>query len=225
MIASNLSVDGGSLVVGLLAMGLAVTTVIIGAWVAYVAYTGYQRSGDRPALFLAVGIVLTFTAHTSVRIAFPTAGASSALTDTAAVAIQIVGLGFVLYTVYGRPEYADVRFLGWVVFGGIVVFLTPIIAIERAIVHPESAVLGVNTVAALVGGFVAAQAYRGYRRYGSRPMMLLAAGILLSTAGSFLGAHVVDTLVTVSDATVLVFVGGSELAGLILVLRSLTGKW
>lgn len=222
MIASDLSVDGGSLVAGVLALGLAVTTVLLGAWVAYVAYAGYRRSGDRPALFLAAGIALAFAAHTSVRIAFPTAGASSALTDTAAVAIQIVGLGFILYAIYGRPEHADVRFLGGVMVGGVVVFLAPIVAIERAIVAPTTAVTGVNVIAAIVGGIVATQAYRGYHRYDSRPMLLLAAGILLLTVGTFAGGIVVDTLVNASDAVVLAVVWVGELGGLILVLRSLT---
>lgn len=219
---SEFSVEGGSLVAGLFAMSLAVATIIVGTWVAYVAYTGYRRSEDRATLFLAAGVALAFAVHTSARIAFPTAGASSALTDTAAVAIQVVGLGFILYAIYGRPEQADVRFLAWILLGGITVFLTPIIAVERAIVDTTIAVTGVNVVAAFVGGFVATKAYQGYRRYDSRPMLLLGAGILLLTVGSFAGGMVVDTVLDVSDAAVLAVIWTSELGGLVLILRSLT---
>lgn len=222
MSGSGFTVDGGSVAAGLLAMGLAVATITVGIWVAYVAYRGYRQSGDRPTLFLAAGIALAFAAHTSVRIALPTAGVSSALTNITAVAIQIVGLGFVLYAVYGRPEHADIRLLAAVVFGGSLVFVMPIIAVERAIVDPTTVVASVNGFAALVGGFVATQAYRGYRRYGSRPMLLLAAGILLLTVGSFLGGRVVDTLLDLSDAAVLAVIGVVELGGLVLIARSLT---
>ncbi|SFC51914.1 hypothetical protein SAMN05444422_109198 [Halobiforma haloterrestris] len=218
----DFTVEGGSIAAGLLAMSLAVATIIVGIWVTYVTYRGYRQSDDQPTLFLAVGIALAFAVHTFARIVFPTVGASSPLTDTAAVAIQIVGLGFILYAVYGRPEHADVRILGGVVLGGVFVFLAPIIAVERTVVDPTTAQDGVNAFAALVGGFVATQAYRGYRRYDSRPMLLLAAGLLLLTVGSFVGAIVVSTFSTASDAEVLAVVGGSELAGLVLVLRSLT---
>lgn len=42
------------------------------------------------------------------------------------------------------------------------------------------------TLTALVGAFVAYQAYRGYRRNDSRPMLYLAVGILLLTTVPFL---------------------------------------
>ncbi|TYT61713.1 DUF7521 family protein [Natrialba swarupiae] len=222
MNGSELTVEGGSLAAGLLAMSLAMATIIIGIWVTYVASQGYRQSGDRPALFLAAGIALAFAVHTFARIVFPTAGAVSPLTDTAAVTIQIVGLGFILYAVYGRPEHADVRILGAVMLGGIFVFLTPIIAVERTVVDPTTAEDGVNGLAAVIGGFVATQAYRGYRRYNSRPMLLLAAGVLLLTVGSFVGAIMVDTFSEASDAGVLAVVGVTELTGLVLILRSLT---
>lgn len=222
MIASDFNVDGGSLAVGLLAFGLAVATIGIGIWVAYRIYRGYQQSGERPTLFLAVGIALAFSVYSVAGIVFPTAGASSLLTTTVAVSVQIVGLGFVLYAIHGRPEYAADSHLGGVLVGGIVAVFALVI-VSRRIVDPGAAVIVINALAALVGGFVATQAYRGYQRYNSQPMLLLATGILLLTVGSFLGAHIVDTLVDISDAAVLVVVGVSELAGLILVLRSLTG--
>ncbi|MCW8173781.1 hypothetical protein D8S78_24730 [Natrialba swarupiae] len=64
---------------------------------------------------------------------------------------------------------------------------------------PTTAEDGVNGLAAVIGGFVATQAYRGYRRYNSRPMLLLAAGVLLLTVGSFVGAIMVDTFSEASD--------------------------
>lgn len=224
MIASDFSVDGGSLAAALLAIALAIATIGIGIWVAYRAYRGYRQSGERPALFLAVGIALAFSVYSIVRIVFPTAGASSLLTTTAAVSVQIVGLGFIVYAIHGRPEHAADSHLGGVLVGGIVAIFGLVI-VSRQIVEPATAVNVIDTLAAVVGGFVATQAYRGYQRYDSRPMLLLATGILLLTVGSFVGAHIVDTLVDVSDAVVLVVVGASELAGLVFVLRSLTGDY
>lgn len=222
MIASDFNVDGGALAPALLAIALAVATIGIGMWVAYRAYRGYRQSGERPALFLAVGIALAFSVYSVAGIAFPTAGASSLLTATAAVSVQIVGLWFILYAIHGRPEHADDTHLGGVLVGGIIAVLVLVIG-SRRVVEPAIAVNVINALAAVVGGFVATQAYRGYRRYDSRPMLLLAAGILLLTVGSFVGAYIVDALADVSDAVVLVVVGMSELAGLVLVLRSLIG--
>ena len=219
---SELTVEGGSLAAGLLAMGLAVATVGVGTWVAYVAYSGYRESGDRPTLVLAVGIALASAVHTSARIALPTAGASSPVTDTAAVAIQVVGLVLVLYAIYGRPEHADRRVLGGIVAGGILLCLAPLVAVDRAIIAPSTVVAGVNGLAAVVGGFVATQAYRGYRRYDSRPMLLLAGGILLLTVGSLIAGYVTDALWAASDAMVLAVIGSVELVGLLLILQSLT---
>jgi len=119
MNASDFNVDGGSLAVGLLAFGLAVATIGIGIWVAYRIYRGYQQSGERPTLFLAVGIALAFSVYSVAGIVFPTAGASSLLTTTVAVSVQIVGLGFVLYAIHGRPEHAANSHLGGILVGGI----------------------------------------------------------------------------------------------------------
>lgn len=79
------------------------------------------------------------------------------------------------------------------------------------------------TLIAIVGAFVAYQGYRGYRRNDSRPMLFLAAGILLLTTIPFLVRQAVDVLTITGVA------GGEfaalmvSLLGLIAVLYSFTG--
>lgn len=80
------------------------------------------------------------------------------------------------------------------------------------------------TVTALVGAFVAYQAYRGYRRNDSQPMLYLAVGILLLTTVPFV----------VRQSIIVAGVGGpasgefaariTSIAGLLAVLYSFTGS-
>lgn len=77
-------------------------------------------------------------------------------------------------------------------------------------------------VTAVGGLFVAYQAHRGYRRNGSRPMLYLAAGVLLLTAVPFAVSYALETLTLASDALLVLAVGTLDVLGLSAVLYSLT---
>lgn len=87
---------------------------------------------------------------------------------------------------------------------------------------PEAIVLGFAAVIAVIGGFVAYQALRGYRRNNSRPMLFLAISILLLTAvpaGANIGLSV---LTSATDAEILLVVSLSHFAGVVSILYALT---
>ncbi|MCU4754428.1 hypothetical protein ACLI4U_18620 [Natrialbaceae archaeon A-CW2] len=76
---------------------------------------------------------------------------------------------------------------------------------------------------AIVGTLIAIQAYRGYRRNDSEPMLYLALGLLLLTLGPFV-LNVTVTTLTGADQTVTVFLENvSRLAGLVAITYSLYG--
>lgn len=86
----------------------------------------------------------------------------------------------------------------------------------------ETIVFGFVAAIAVVGIFVAYQAYRGYRRNDSRPMLFLAIGILLLTAipaGANLGLSV---LIAATDAEILLVISLAHLAGVGSILYALT---
>lgn len=75
---------------------------------------------------------------------------------------------------------------------------------------------------ALVGSFVAYQAYRGYRRNGSRPMLYLAVGIVLLTAVPA-AVNVILTVTTgATDAEILLTITVVNLGGVVSILYALT---
>ena len=87
--------------------------------------------------------------------------------------------------------------------------------------------LGVGLVArgvtALVGLFVAALAYRGYRRNGSGKMRALAVGIGLLTAGVFAAVLLAD-VTGAGNGVVLLVRGLVTVIGLCVVLYALTSS-
>jgi len=221
MTAPELSVEGGSLTAVAVGILLALATIALSAWIVHVAYRGYRESSERSILFLAVGIALTATVPTVARIVVPTVGASALLSTAVAVAVQFSGLVWILSAVYGRPEDGGYRAVGAAAVGSLGVFLSPFVAVDAG-VDQSVAMTAISAVTAALGGFVAVQAYRGYRRYDRRPMLLLAVGVGLLTVGSFLTLTAVDLLVSTSDAVALGSVWGVELLGLVSILRSLT---
>ncbi|MFD1641700.1 DUF7521 family protein [Halohasta litorea] len=221
MTAPELSVEGGSVVAVAVGFLLALGTIALSSWIVLVAYRGYRKSSERSILFLAVGIGLTATVPTVARIVVPTVGASALLSTAVAVAVQFSGLIWILYAVYGRPEDGGYRAVATAAVGSLFVLLAPLAAVERGI-GESAAMTGVSAVTAVVGGFVAIQAYRGYRRYDRRPMLLLAVGVGLLTVGSFGTLTAVDLLGSTSDAVALGSVWSIELLGLLSILRSLT---
>ncbi|THE63339.1 hypothetical protein D8Y22_18745 [Salinadaptatus halalkaliphilus] len=222
MTGIEITVEGGSTAVGLFAFGLAFATIVVGVWIALVAYRGYRRSGERSVLFLAVGIALASTVRTSASIVFSTAGASSVVTNAVAVSSQFAGLVLILYAIYGRPERHGGRAVAAAVLGGLLTLIVPFVVIDTFGPNESLVEAGLNGLPAIVGAFVTIQAYRGYRRYGQRPMLLLAVGLGLLTVGSFGTITGLYVLTTVSDAGALVVIGSVELGGLLAILRSLT---
>jgi len=77
-----------------------------------------------------------------------------------------------------------------------------------------------RTVTALIGIFVAALAYRGYRRNDAPKMRSLAVGIALLTAGTLLTATLADQ-VGAGDGEVLLVRGVVTVTGLCAVLYAL----
>ena len=221
MTTPELTVEGGAAVMVALAILLALGIIALSAWIAAVAYRGYRQSGDRSVLLLAVGIALTATVPTTARIALPTAGVSSLPTTAAAVAVQFAGLVAILAAIYGRPEGVDARLVAGATAGSLVVFAAPMAAVRATDLGPSTAMTAVSSVTAVLGGFVAVQAYRGYRRYDRRPMLLLAVGLALLTVGAFVAITAVEWLPAVSDAAAVGTVWTVELLGLVAILQSL----
>jgi len=80
-----------------------------------------------------------------------------------------------------------------------------------------------GSLTATVGLFVAYQAYRGYRRNDSAPMLFLGLGIFLVTVVPFLVTTVLAGVPGVSDAAVLLSWTVFEIVGLGSILYALTG--
>ena len=77
-------------------------------------------------------------------------------------------------------------------------------------------------VTALAGLFVAYQAYRGYRRNESRPMLYLAAGVLLLTTVPVGLNALLAVLPGVTEARILLAITAAHFAGVLSILYALT---
>ena len=84
------------------------------------------------------------------------------------------------------------------------------------------AIAVIAAVTALAGLFVAYQAYRGYRRNESRPMLYLAAGVLLLTAVPVGLNALLATVPDATDAGVLLAITAAHLVGVLSILYALT---
>lgn len=91
------------------------------------------------------------------------------------------------------------------------------------LVDPATLLFVAAAATALVGGFVALLAHRGYRRNGSRAMRFLAVGIACFTVVPFLVTYGAGPATGASDAATLLGVLCSYVAGLLAVLYSLDG--
>lgn len=224
MTLSNFAVEGGSVIEGLIGFTLAIATIVVGAWVAIVAYRGYTRSENPSTLYLAAGVALASAGYTTTRILIPTAGGSSLLTNAVAIAIQFVGLTLVLYAVYGRSQRRTWHVLGGAVVGGGLVLLVPFALVAAFDASLSVATAGGSSVTAVLGAFIGIQALRGYWRYGRQSMQWLAVGIVLLTVVPFLVLNFLTVFrptVGVSDAVGLGLVLFTELIGVIAILVSL----
>ena len=105
MIPSDIDLTSGYALV----LGLALVATALSGLIAYQAYRGYRRNGSRPMLYLAVGFAFITTVPffvdiLSFAVAARLLGArtASVVLPTTKYGIQIVGLAFVLYSLYGR---------------------------------------------------------------------------------------------------------------------------
>ncbi|TMT87741.1 hypothetical protein E2L06_14540 [Haloterrigena sp. H1] len=78
-----------------------------------------------------------------------------------------------------------------------------------------------DVLSALIGLFIAYQAYRGYRRNDSRPMLFIAVGFALALAVPFLLLLLYVTLPFVSESLAAVLSQSSQLCGLVAILYAL----
>ena len=81
----------------------------------------------------------------------------------------------------------------------------------------------VRAVTAVVGFFVAYQAYRGYRRNDSRPMLYLGVGIAFVTTVSFVLSTLVVRPLGASDALACLSWTCANVVGLAAILYAFTG--
>lgn len=88
---------------------------------------------------------------------------------------------------------------------------------EWAIVFQQST----DVLSALIGLFIAYQAYRGYRRNGSRPMLFIAIGFVLVLAIPFLVFVLYATVPFLSVTVTVVITQFSKVLGLLAVLYAL----
>ena len=78
-----------------------------------------------------------------------------------------------------------------------------------------------DVLSAFIGLFIAYQAYRGYRRNDSRPMLVIAVGFTLALAVPFLLVVLYVALPFLSEALVAVLTQLSQLSGLVAILYAL----
>jgi ABC-type transporter Mla maintaining outer membrane lipid asymmetry permease subunit MlaE len=80
-----------------------------------------------------------------------------------------------------------------------------------------------HALTAAVGLFVAYQAFRGFRRNESRPMLFLAVGLFFLTTVGFVVSTLLVTATGASDAVAALTWTVAEIVGLAAVLYALTG--
>ena len=92
-----------------LVLGLALIATTLSGVISYQAYTGYRRNGSRPMLFLAIGFAFITVVPFFIDILFYAvvgrvygARLAAIILPSTKYGVQIVGLAFVLYSLYGR---------------------------------------------------------------------------------------------------------------------------
>ena len=103
---------GGSPFVVALALLALLLTAALSLVVAYLIVRGYRRNRDRARLYLAVGLILLVTGPIVIQLVLTNVTAVSPVARSAAAnASKLLGLGAVLYAIYGaaRPRDAEPR--------------------------------------------------------------------------------------------------------------------
>lgn len=90
------------------------------------------------------------------------------------------------------------------------------------VVGGTGTIFALAAMTAIAGLFVAYQAYRGYRRNGSRPMLFLAVGVLLLTTVPVVLNYLLSAVIGSTDAEALLAITGAHLAGVVSILYALT---
>lgn len=78
-----------------------VVTMLIGLLIALQAYRGYRRNASRPMLFLAIGFSLISVGFAVQGVLFEFVGFSLAQAGAVQTVIVAVGMGSILYSLYG----------------------------------------------------------------------------------------------------------------------------
>lgn len=220
------SVTGGSVAVVVLALLGGALSAILGGMVAYRAYRGYRRTGDRRLLALGAGIFLLATGSIALQarisVETPTGGVRLAIPGRIVpflvTGIELIGLGCILWAIYSRPGSRRAPLAKGV---GALVGVVVLVARARSFDVPLW-IATMPLVTALVGSFVAYQAYRGYRRNGSRAMLFIGIGVFLLAIASFVGTSPVILLHDLSDGLALLAAFALRNVGSIALLYALT---
>ena len=92
-----------------LIVGLSLVATVLSALIAYQAYRGYRRNDSRPMLYLTIGFVFITTLPFFIDLVFyPVVGrmysarTASVILPTTKYGIQIIGLSFILYSLYNQ---------------------------------------------------------------------------------------------------------------------------
>ncbi|MFB6075045.1 MAG: hypothetical protein ABEJ89_08540 [Haloarculaceae archaeon] len=158
----------------------------------------YRRTGDPALLGLAVGILLLSGGATLVNLGLANATPLPTwAVTTAADLTRLAGLAVMLAVIYGVPESGT--------------------AAAAALGAGQWVSAATGAVTGLAGAFVAYQAYRGYRRNASAPMLSLAAGTALLTVVPFAASQAL-VLAGAAPVAVAATAQTSRLVGLLAVL-------
>ncbi|GEM_PF-271749 len=86
----------------LLTIGSLFLVAILGTLIAYQAYRGYRRNGVRSMLYLAIGLLLLTAFPFVINVTFHTITGSTQLTVFAENVSRLLGLGAIMYSLYGQ---------------------------------------------------------------------------------------------------------------------------
>lgn len=98
----------------------------------------------------------------------------------------------------------------------------PLFQLSDTVVLPGGLMALFSAVVAVAGGFVAYQAYRGYQRNESRPMLFLAVGIVFLTVVPMGVNYGLSGFTTATDAAVLGAITVAHFTGVVAILYALT---
>lgn len=225
----EITAEGGSTPIALAALGTILVTAIVGSWLVLRFYRGYRQTGERASLLLAGGILLVAPVQMLVRAGLATFGGSLLTTHAAAFVTQTVGLGLILSAIYGSTkavQYESRQTSGYL---GVIplLILLPGGILNSGIGSDSVLIVFFDAVIVIAGIFVALQAFRGYRYYGSMPMLYLSIGIVLLTVVSAVISNLLwfGTLwfgINVPAAGAILIIMITDLLGLLSISYSLT---